>query len=105
MFKRIGSSVTEFLNSPTRVFAVCAGIGITMLVLDGTLLRLWNLRRETKRIEENVSKIEANSKILDVQIRKAREIEFVERQARDRFDLVGENDLVFVFTNEGDSGL
>ncbi len=76
-----------------------------MLVLDGTLLRLWNLKRETKRIEENVSKIQASTKNLDIQIRKAREIEFVERQARDRFDLVGENDLVFVFTNEGDSGL
>jgi hypothetical protein len=102
MFKRAGNSVTEFLNSPMRVFIVCAGIGVMMLVLDGTLLRLWSLKRETRRVEESVVKIGAHSKILDVQIRKAREIDFVERQARDRFDLVSENDLVFVFTNESD---
>ncbi|MEQ1875667.1 MAG: septum formation initiator family protein [Bdellovibrionia bacterium] len=101
MFKNFGRAITDFLNAPLKVFAVCAGIGAMMLVLDGTLLRLWNLHRETKRIEQNVGKIAAATKILDVQIRKAREIDFVERQARDRFDLVGENDLVFVFTNDG----
>ena len=100
MLKRLENSVTEFLNSPTRVLTVCLGLGAATLVLDGTLLRLWNLHREARRIEGNIGKIEQSSKILEVQIRKAKKIDFVERQARDRFDLVGENDLVFVFTND-----
>src|SRR5687768_3465303 len=100
--KRFFGFVSELFNSPFKVFLVCLGIGFLTLILDGTLLRLWSLHREHDRIEKNVLSVRDKSKLLEVQISKAKEMDFVERQARDRFDLVGENDLVFVFSNEGD---
>lgn len=102
MFKNFRDGVVDLLNSPMRVLLLCAAFGFLVLVLDGTLFRLWNLHRESKRIEASIARLTESSRILEVQIQKAKEIEFVERQARDRFDLVGEDDLVFVFTNESD---
>ncbi len=102
MFKTISRIFVSVLNSPARVFLICAAFGFLTLVVDGTMLRLWTLHREHQKIEQNISKVEEKSKVLEVQIQKAKEMEFVERQARDRFDLVGEDDLVFVFSNESD---
>ncbi|HEX4923693.1 MAG TPA: septum formation initiator family protein [Bdellovibrionales bacterium] len=102
MIRKLKTAAVEFLNSPMRVLIVCAAFGFLVLVLDGTLFRLWNLHREARRIESNIARLSDSTRALEMQIKKAKEIEFVERQARDRFDLVGEDDLVFVFTNESD---
>jgi cell division protein FtsB len=102
MIKRFSLSVSDLFNSPLRVLTICFAFGFLTLILDGTLLRLWSLHREHDRIEQSISEIQTQSKVLGRQISKAKEMEFVERQARDRFDLVGENDLVFVFSNESD---
>jgi cell division protein FtsB len=102
MVRKLLSSAMSLLNSPIRALTLCAFLGLLTLVLDGTLLRLWSLHRDYRRIQENIGTIQKDTRVLDYQIKKAKELEFVERQARDRFDMVGEDDLVFVFSNESD---
>ena len=39
-------------------------------------------------------------KLLEIQMAKANEIEFIEREAVERLDLAGEGDLIFVFSED-----
>ncbi len=51
----------------------------------------------TIQLQINTSKAEARS--LDMQIKQAKDPSFIERQAKDKLDMVGEHDLVFVFSD------
>lgn len=70
------------------------------VLLDGVLWRLWSLRRDTERLEMVIASTRTSILSLDRQLRQAKDPAFIERQARDRLDLVGENDLIFVFPEE-----
>lgn len=70
------------------------------LVTDGSLFRLWGLYRDHERLQENIEQLKSHSTELRSKLQKAREPAFLEKEARDRFDLVSEGDLVFVFTDE-----
>jgi cell division protein FtsB len=83
-----------------RVAVICASFAAVALVFDGTLFRIWNLHREHDRIEKSISEIEVQTQALSEQVKKAKQLEFIEQQARDRLDLVEANDLVFEFSNE-----
>ncbi len=71
------------------------------LVLDGSLLRLIFLYRDQAEIQKNLSQLAAQTGTLKNRLKHARDPAFLEREARDRFDLVSEGDLVFVFSEEG----
>jgi cell division protein FtsB len=71
------------------------------LVLDGSLFRLWSLHRDYVNIEQDIHVLQTQNGELKQRLAKAKDPAFLEREARDRFDLVKEGDLVFVFTEEG----
>ena len=70
------------------------------LVIDGSLFRLFGLYRDQERLKQNIELLKSRSTELRSKLQKAREPAFLEKEARDRFDLVSEGDLVFVFTDE-----
>lgn len=90
----------ETLHHPFRVFWICVGLACVGVILDGTALRLWSLRRDHQVLSERIVEAKARSRQLEFRIREAQQLEFIERQARDQFDLVKEGDLVFVFAEE-----
>ncbi len=94
------SAVNDFLHRPWVVLWTCLAIAFVNLVLDGTLLRMWSLNRDFAQLEQSSKHLKTELASLDSKIRQATNPAFVEREARDRFDLVGEGDLVFVFTEE-----
>lgn len=61
---------------------------------------MWSLNRDFAQLEQSSKQLKIELASLDSKIRQATNPAFVEREARDRFDLVGEGDLVFVFTEE-----
>ncbi|MFN3697521.1 MAG: septum formation initiator family protein [Pseudobdellovibrio sp.] len=67
------------------------------LFLNGTLWKLWGLYRDQKTIIEQTSHAQAQIVSLDMQLKQAKDPAFIERQARDKMDLVGDHDLIFVF--------
>lgn len=87
----------QLLNRPHKVAVICLFIFVVSLFLNGSLWRVWGLRRDHATIQNQIENAQKQSSILDVQIRQAKDPVFIERQARDKLDLVGENDLVFVF--------
>lgn len=90
----------RFLNNPTQVFMVGLGIFLVSIVLNGNAFKLWGLHRDYDRITEEIQATRLNIKSLSGQLRQAKDPTFIERQARDKLDLVAEHDLVFVFSEQ-----
>lgn len=100
IFEGFFKTLNHFLLSPQKVLWICAALLVLGLVFDGTLFRLWKLHRDLNQIQSDVVSLETRNRQLKSQLVKARDPQFMEREARDRFDLVSEGDLVFVFADD-----
>jgi cell division protein FtsB len=77
---------------------MCVCIFIVSLFFNGTIWRIWSLRHDLSTIQAQILNSKNQSKALDMQIKQAKDPSFIERQAKDKLDMVGEQDLVFVFS-------
>lgn len=93
--------LNNLLQTPSKVIWICLALVVLNLVLDGSLLRLVLLYRDQAEIQKNVSALSVQTEGLKNRLKHAKDPAFLEREARDRFDLVSEGDLVFVFSEEG----
>ncbi len=91
----------ELLHKPLQVLWICLALAAIGVVLDGTAFRLWSLNRDHGRLTTRIQDARERSKQLEFKIQKSQELGFIERAARDQFDLVKEGDLVFIFSDEG----
>ena len=78
---------------------VCLVLIFLSLVVEGSLLQLWRLNRQTDQLKLKINEVSLISKNLKMNIRRASDLKYIDRQARDRFDLVGKDDLIFVFSD------
>ncbi len=101
MLQRCVHWFNEVLHRPVEVFWVCFALAVAGVILDGTAFRLWSLERDHKTLTEKISSAKVRSRQLEFQIQQAEQPEFIERAARDQFDLVKEGDLIFIFSDEG----
>lgn len=79
---------------------VCLVVFAVSIVLNGNIWRLWGLHRDFDRIGDEISQTKTTIRDLQVQLKQAKDPAFIERQARDKLDLAGEHDLVFVFPEQ-----
>jgi hypothetical protein len=100
MFQSLYSGFQQLLHRPLQVLWICAALVGTGVILDGTALRIWALHRDHRLISERISAAQERSRQLGFKIHEAQQPEFIERAARDQFDLVKEGDLVFVFADD-----
>jgi cell division protein FtsB len=96
-YTHLAVGVRRFLSHPARVATFCFAIFLVSIVLNGNLFRLWGLYRDHDRISANILEMRQNILNLAGQLKQAKDPNFIERQARDKLDLAGEHDLVFVF--------
>jgi cell division protein FtsB len=94
------SGIKELLQHPPRVLWLCGILIVLNLVVDGSLFRLWGLRHDYDQMQTSIIALKSRSEDLKFKLQKAKDPSFLEKEARDRFDLVSEGDLVFVFTDE-----
>lgn len=73
---------------------------IAGVILDGTAFRIWSLKRDHRMMTERIGAAKSRSRQLEFRIQKAQQPEYIERAARDQFDLVKEGDLIFIFSEE-----
>ena len=93
-------SLRRFLDHPSKVMLVCIGVFVVSIVLNGNIWRLWSLHRDYDRIGLEIQQRRDEISSLSSQLKQAKDPAFIERQARDKLDLVGEHDLVFVFSDQ-----
>ncbi|MGE0762546.1 MAG: septum formation initiator family protein [Bdellovibrionales bacterium] len=94
------AAVHDFIHRPWVVLWTCLALAFVNVVMDGTLLRIWSLNRDVQQLSSSSNDLKKEITDLNHRIKQATDPSYVEREARDRFDLVSEGDLVFVFTDE-----
>ena len=94
MWKRFES----WLYQPSKVAMTALAIATLGLLVDGSLYRLMSLYRERDHVEKENQEIEFKTAALRMQSAGANDPRHIERDARERFDLVEKNDLLFVFS-------
>lgn len=92
-----GSRFRNFLNRPLKVLLVCNCVFAAYLFMNGAVWRVWGLKRDQATITKQIQQAEQRSIALDMQIKQAKDQSYIARQAKDKLDMVGEQDLVFVF--------
>lgn len=98
--KRIGFTVTHLLNQPKKIAIACF-IFVTMsAVFNGVLWRLWALHTDQQKRQGEIVLAHQNILRLRELLTQATDPVYIEKQARDRLDLAGEKDLVFVFPTQ-----
>lgn len=98
--RKMAISFRIFLNHPGKVAAVCVVFFATTLLMNGLLWRLWGLHRDFERLTVEITGTKSDIEKLNTQLKQAKDPSFIERQARDKLDLVSEKDLVFVFPEQ-----
>lgn len=89
----------NWLYRPYKVFIVCLMILLGSLLVNGTVWKVWGLYRDESRFKMEIVKAKADILAVEGQMTMVRDPRYIERLARDKMDLVGENDLMFVFPN------
>jgi len=87
-----------------RVGIMAALVAFAGLLAQGTLIDLWNLNSEKWNLNQRYSVTTKANEDLQSKIDQARSSDkFIGRQAREKLDLVKDDELVFIFENEGSS--
>lgn len=94
-----GSRFRNLLNKPVKVFFVSLFVFVISIFFNGAIWRVWGLRHDSATIQTKIIASKAQSKLLDMQIKQAKDPSFIEHLAKDKLDMVGEHDLVFVFSD------
>lgn len=67
--------------------------------MNGTVWKVWGLYRDEAKFKSEITKAQNDTKALTAQMTVVKDPQYIERMAKDKMDLVGENDLMFVFSN------
>lgn len=100
LFARLAKIISDFLQRPLQVLTVSFFLVAAGLLLDGSLFRLWRLHRDSKEIARRTELLRSETIDLDKKIKRAKDPNFIELEAREKFDLANEGDLIFVFSDE-----
>ncbi len=95
----MGKFLSSILTHPRWIFFVCLAVVALSVLVDGTAIHLWKLKNKEVELESRIQTLKIESKQLQGDIKRAFDPKYLERRARDQFDLVEEGDLVFVFTD------
>jgi hypothetical protein len=98
--QQLGYGITHFLHQPRKVAVYCILFVTLSALFNGVLWRLWALHRDHDRRFTEMVRAKSSIHQLQLQVEQAKDPVFIERQARDRLDLAGEKDLVFVFPTQ-----
>lgn len=82
---------------------ICLGLITLNVILDGSFIRLWSLYRDQVSVQKKIADLTRQNLELNERLKRAKDPAFLEREARERFDLASEGDLIFVFSDEEDA--
>ncbi|MCC6276373.1 MAG: septum formation initiator family protein [Oligoflexia bacterium] len=99
--KAFGKFIADLLNHPLKVSTIALIFVALGLISEGTLFHLWTLKREQWRLRNRYEDTLKNNEALRHKLNQATfSPTFIGRQARDRLDLISEDEIVFIFEND-----
>jgi len=91
----------NLFEHPIKIGTFALIIAFASLLAEGTLIDLWSLKREKLKLQKRYTELKERSLDLRVRLEQAKNSDgFIGRQARDKLDLVKEDELVFIFEND-----
>lgn len=97
---RIQYILKQVFNRPLWVLIICIVLILSNVMFDGTFSRLMNLVRSQKALKNRIEDLERKNTLVEERLKKLSDSEFLEKEAKDRFNLIGEEDIVFIFSDE-----
>lgn len=88
------------LQKPLNVLIVSVAIAIISLVMEGSLYSFLSLRSTEKELDQRILELQISNKEIQNRLQQTKKLDFLERQARDQLDLVADDEIVFVFSND-----
>lgn len=98
--KRGAVALRLALDNPFKILGYCLLFFVVTVSLNGTPLRLWALHRDLDYRQLEIQKNINDIKELELKIAQTSDLNYIEREARDRLDLAGPDDLIFVFPTQ-----
>lgn len=91
-------SVTKkVLHNPYYVFIFCLIFLAINLLVDGAFLQIFQFSRDLKIVRNRVEDIRTNNQKLKQSIKGSLDLDFIEKEARDRLDFLNKGELIFIF--------
>ena len=90
----------RFLRRTDRILVICALLILYSVVFDGTLFQLRKLYLSKKALSRKTFEIETKNQVIENKIKNLSHPRYLEKEVRNRFDLAGEGDLIFIFPED-----
>ena len=90
----------RWLFRPKHILIICSVVILYAVVFDGTLFKLRRLYLSQKAIDQKTFEIQTKNRVLLRKLEKLSDPKFLEKEVRNRFDLAGKGDLIFIFPEE-----
>lgn len=98
--QKIRFFISNMLDRPFKVLCLCAFFSFLSLLLNGSFLQLYGLNRDRETLQIQIGDLKRQIAMVDQQLVLAKDPQYIQRQALDKYDLVSDHDLVFVFADE-----
>ena len=98
--RKLKSFLFQILYKPFAVFILCLLFLLINLILDRTLFQIFGLNQNLRVIQNRIDYIGQKNLKIENKIKKSSDPDFVEREARERLDYTGEEDLIFLFPDK-----
>ena len=93
--------VNELLNKPSWVLVICISAVLVQMMFGGAFLRMLHLYNSQRALENRITDIQVKNSLVEEKLKKLQsDPRFLEREVRSRFNLVGEEDIIFIFSDE-----
>lgn len=90
----------QLLYRPQRVLVYCLVLFFGSVLINGNVYRLAKHHVKKSELEQQIENEKIEITKIQRQLRQVNDSQYIERQARERLDLVEKDDLLFVFSEE-----
>ncbi|MBC6415433.1 MAG: septum formation initiator family protein [Bdellovibrionales bacterium] len=85
------------LYKPYLTFLLCLVFLTINLIFRGTLFQVFKLNQDLKIVKNRIVFLEKQNKKIKEKIKLSQDLDFIEKELRDRLDYTEEDDLIFIF--------
>ena len=89
--------IEKLLMSPQIVLIICSIAVIFHLIIDGTAVKIWRLSQKEAYLTRKIDYLKERSLDISLKIQQNYMPDHLERTAREHFDMVEDQDLIFLF--------
>lgn len=92
--------IEKLLMSPKTILGICLIWIILHLIVDGTAVKIWRLSQRKADLTKNIVLLKQKTQNTSLQIQKSYMPDHLERLAKEKFDMLKDDDVLFIFPYE-----